>query len=529
MQGVAGSEALNRAETAQAGSSVRWPALALLLVVALLPLAAAPVLPLIDFYNHIARLQVLAQLPQNPVFSANYAAVWAILPNIGLDVIGVVFLQFVPPSAMPHLAAAVIVAMMFAGIAALNRAVTGQTSWPALLLAVPLLYSWVFNWGFANFLLGLGLSLLAAAWWLQQRGRPVRRLVGALLLALAIFLCHALAFGLYGILIASLELGHWLQQPGRRPADLATRLGLCAVQAVVPAILFLQSRTAAVAGGITNADESLGRLRAQGRLLDRLLELAAMRLETVVRVAEGPSYPADALSFAVLLLVLALAFRRKTLRLSPVVAPAVLAGVLLVLVMPPALFGSGYVADRMPLFLALVLVAGIMPGPERSRLLLPALAALAGLRLALVALQWHGTTSDLADFDWVAAKLPAGQIVVGLSVGARPHEDMPSRCEMYSPLLLIRRGNPVPLFAIRAAQPLEHRGGLAAARDAMAAQQPDPAARDRPALLVAAHARAGYPYLLMCQTAAGSPLPDTPYQIMAQAGRFRLLRLTTER
>jgi len=34
--------------------------------------------------------------------------------------------------------------------------------------------------------------------------------------------------------------------------------------------------------------------------------------------------------------------------------PAIGAGIVLVVVVPPALFGVGYVADRMPLFLALL-------------------------------------------------------------------------------------------------------------------------------------------------------------------------------
>ena len=216
------------------------------------------------------------------------------------------------------------------------------------------------------------------------------------------------------------------------------------------------------------------------------------------------------------------------LAFAPAALPAVLAGVVLVIMMPPALFGSGYVADRMPLFLALVMLCGLAAGPRRARWLVPALAVLAGLRLLLVAWQWHGTAADLADFDAVVASMPPAQIVTGLAVGARPHEDMPNRCEMYPPLLLVRHGHATPLFAIRAAQPLEHRGALAAARDALAAQELG-ATRDQPAQLVAAMARAGYPWLLLCQADTARPLPDTPYPIAAQAGRFRLLRLSTER
>ncbi len=213
-------------------------------------------------------------------------------------------LQFMPLSVLPHLLTVLILAVLFAGILALNRAITGQVRWPALLLALPLLYSWIFNWGFANFLLGLGLALLTAAWWLKQRDRPVRRVGFALLLALAIFFCHALAFGLFGILIASLELGHWWLQRPRRFAALVSALGQCALLAVVPAILFLQSRTATAAGGVSNVDESLARLRARGLVMNRLAELAVQRVETSIRVAEGPSYPADALWLLLLLALL---------------------------------------------------------------------------------------------------------------------------------------------------------------------------------------------------------------------------------
>jgi hypothetical protein len=514
---------------AGAGTVVRWPAAVLLLAFALAPLMVTPVLPLIDFYNHIGRFQVLANLAENPLFAANYAAAWAILPNIGLDLIAVASLKFVPLALLPHVVAVLILAVQFAGVVALNRAITGQAQWPALLLALPLLYSWIFNWGFAGFLLGLGLGLLAAAWWLEQRERPLLRLFIAVPMALAIFFCHALAFGLFGILIASLELGHWWLQRPRRLVPLALALGQCGLLAVVPALLFLASRTATAAGGISNADESLKRLQAQGQLLNRLGELAKQRLETIVRVAEGPSYPADALWMALLAALLAWAFRRRALQLAPLAVVPALAGALLVLVMPPALFGSGYVSDRIPLFLALVLVAGLRPGPQRLRLLMPALAGLVGIRLLLVAVQWHGTAADLADFDAVAARLPPGQLVAGLPVQATPHEDMPNRCEMYPPLLLVRHGHVTPLFAIRTAQPLVLRGPLEAARQKLKSRPPGPKSYQHPEQVVAAYARAGYPYMLLCRVAADQPLPETPYKVISEAGRFRLLRLNAER
>ena len=43
---------------------------------------------------------------------------------------------------------------------------------------VPLLYSYIFIWGFANFLLGLGLTFWAAGWWRRLLiGLPVAYLL----------------------------------------------------------------------------------------------------------------------------------------------------------------------------------------------------------------------------------------------------------------------------------------------------------------------------------------------------------------
>jgi len=59
-----------------------------------------------------------------------------------------------------------------------------------------------------------------------------------ILLAVAIFFTHGLAFGLYGIMVASLEVGLFISAPVRRPLDLLRALALVAVQAIIPLIFF---------------------------------------------------------------------------------------------------------------------------------------------------------------------------------------------------------------------------------------------------------------------------------------------------
>src|SRR3546814_6579928 len=73
-------------------------------VLLMIPLLATPVLPLIDFYNHIARYYVLSHLDEARL-AANYASAWALLPNLGLDALATPLLGVMPPLAAARLIA----------------------------------------------------------------------------------------------------------------------------------------------------------------------------------------------------------------------------------------------------------------------------------------------------------------------------------------------------------------------------------------------------------------------------------------
>lgn len=531
MQVPDGIDTAGRAALPRQEGTARLLLLALF-IVALLPLAITPVLPLIDLYNHVFRFDVLSRLASDPLLVANYTPQWALLPNIGLDVIAAGLLKFVPATWLPHIIVGLIFLTMFGGVVAFNRALTGRASPLPALLVMPLLYSWILNWGFVNFLLGLGLVFAGAAAWLHLRDRTALRLAVAIPAAVLIFLCHGVAFALYGLLIAALELGHWLRQRPRRLAALMQALGMCLVQAVLPVMLFFASPTVGAAGGLTNADETVARLWAAGGLAQKLQQLLFYRLETMVRVAEGAGFGVDALWLAGVLALLLWLWRSRLIDVPAMAWPAIGVGALLVLFCPPALFGVGAVADRMPLFLALLLVGSLRPaiGLRAGNPAVIGLAALVAVRLVSIAVQWQGTAADLADLDRVAARLPPAQLITGFAPGATPHEDVPERCDMYPHVLAMRHRQIMPLFAFRTAQPITMAGRLARA-DAIADAQVPPLrkAGGPPVRIVEALAAAGFDYVLMCQVSERDVLPKTSFPVVAQAGRFRLLRLAPER
>lgn len=520
---LAGAEMLPQALT------VRTPLILLgMFVVAILPLLATPVLPLIDFYNHMARYHVLSHLKADPFLQQNYAANWTILPNIGLDVI-VVGLMRLLGGFGPHATITLIFAVQFGGVLFFNRCLAGRWSPLVGLLTVPLLYSFILNWGFANFLLGLGLVFWAAGWWLAQRHRLALALPVACLFALAIFFVHGVAFALYGILVASLEIGLFLAARPRRLQGLALAMLPLAAQAVVPLLLFLATKTARSAEGLTNADESVVRLSSAGALGMRIWELCRYRLLTILRVAEGPSLAFDAIVLLVSLLLLLLLFRRGRLAIVAIAWPALAVAALLVIVVPPAMFGVGAVADRMPLFFALLLVGALRFQPRGDALergVIAGLGGLVALRLAATAIGWASYATDHENFVRVAAALPRGVLVETVAIAAPRGDDDARRCQMFGPLLIAEHGAAGRLFANEDQQPLRIIGPLAASIEAAARPGRSRLSADlRRDAAVAAAVRGGFPWLLICD---GGTLVDrlpAGAVLAASAGRFALVNL----
>jgi hypothetical protein len=508
-------------------------AFAAIFAVAILPVLTTPIIPLIDFYNHLARFFVLATLDHTPFLQKSYASGWAIMPNIGLDLIGAELLRWIDPMRAGHIIVVAMMANIYASVLVFNRRLTGCWSLLTAILLVPLLYSFIFIWGFANFLFGLGLCFWGASWWLAWRGRPWIGVPVACVIAVAVFLSHGLAFVLYGLLLGSLELGFFLTARERRLSSLAAYGVALAVQAVAPAILFLVSATAAAtaSSGVTGADEAIRKLVHTGGLADRLVQIIIYRLQTIFRVAEGPSLWFDVASLIVTVALLAALARRGRLRLHPVAWPALALAAVLVIFLPPGVLGVAYAADRMPLFFALIFVGAVVFRPRGDRFekaCVGALLALVILRIVALGVQWQEYRRDFAQFRTVAAAIPSSQTVQFVYISRLTRVEPGPRCEMYGPLLALLYGQATPLFADNTQQPLKIIGDLRQGIDALPAnphlQGIGEARYERD--VVAASAKAGrFGYVLVCNAdRLPGPLPAN-VSVAAQSGRFQVLRI----
>ena len=102
--------------------------LAAIFALACLPVLMAPVLPTIDFYDHLNRYFVLAKLSQPSFLAENYESHWSILPNIGLDIVGSQLFSWLDPGAAPRIFAVLIFAIQYSGVLIFNRVLTGTWS-----------------------------------------------------------------------------------------------------------------------------------------------------------------------------------------------------------------------------------------------------------------------------------------------------------------------------------------------------------------------------------------------------------------
>jgi hypothetical protein len=427
--------------------------------VALIPLAATPVLPLIDFYDHLARYFILAHIAVNPVLQRYYEAHWSLLPDIGVDLVATPVLYFLPPLIAAKAIIIGIVAVLFSGVIYFNHALTQTRSVLVAILIVPLLYSYILNWGFANFLLGLGLVFWAAGVWLKTRDRPLIAVPVSCVLAPIIFFCHGVAFLLYGILLFCLELGIFIAARDRKPANLVYSLGLIAIQAIIPVTYFFIWKSGYSDGGAVTAVQL-----SPMPFFNRLTHAVFYHLKTIARVEEGPALWFDMFTLLIQASVVGLLLWKGSISFSKSVRPLLIIALILTALPLPTLFGVGYIADRIPLFSALAVLGVVSVRNQkwdRATYVCGAiLASVVFARIMVIAFSWHAYTQTYDEFRTIADRIPPGSLTTTVMLGAGHHETDVPRCEMYGPLLVTQFGGVTPLFADEKQQPLRMIGRL---------------------------------------------------------------------
>src|SRR5690242_11595524 len=160
-----------------------------------------------DYLNHLSRVYIIFHA-DDPFFSKVFHIELALVPNLALDLIAFVVrpLQLDPYVFMKGIYITSTIGMWI-GVLECHRAIHGRIQ-PSILLALPVVYSFVVAFTLIDFAYGMGIFFFVFAWIIRAQPQlflslAVVNCVGALVL-----LSHLGAFLIMGISLFLYRIGH---------------------------------------------------------------------------------------------------------------------------------------------------------------------------------------------------------------------------------------------------------------------------------------------------------------------------------
>ncbi len=379
---------------------------AVLFAVACIPLLAHQLPPLSDYVNHLARIHVINAIDRDPNLARFYLIDWQVIPNLMIDLVLPLFNRFMGIYEAGQAFTIFAFFLIVSGTLVLNRALFGR--WSALpLIAILFLYNGVFQVGVLNYVFGMGLALWALAGWmaLRERAWPLRLAASAAFVA-ALFFCHLFAVGLYGFGLLAIELHRlWLRRNELRLPHLVDFVATGAPFLVVLPLMF-------VGPTIHTADA------APFWLLEGKLD--------GLKLAVNVYYLAVGLAIcAVLAFAAVAAIRRRVLHFHPLGWTLLIAGGVLYMAMPRAIFAAHLADQRLPVAILFMLIACFsidLPTRAWRAAFAAGLLLLVAVRTAEVQYVWNDLSLRSSDFLQSVRNIERGSRILVVH-GSGGHEE----------------------------------------------------------------------------------------------------------
>jgi hypothetical protein len=217
-----------------------------------LPVLLVEVPPLTDLPGHMARYRVQLDLSNSPALQAYYGFDWALIGNLGVDLLIVPLAKLLGLEAAVRLICFLIPVLTSAGLIWVAREVHGRVP-PTAFFALPFAYNFAFLFGFLNFALSMALALIAFGLWLRlgRLEKLKRRAWIFAPLSMLLWLCHAFGWGALGLLGFSAEFVRQ-HDKGIGFFRAGWRAGIQALSLAPPFALMLLWRSGQVAGRTTD-------------------------------------------------------------------------------------------------------------------------------------------------------------------------------------------------------------------------------------------------------------------------------------
>ena len=383
---------------------------AVVVLLAVVPLVWPAIPPLVDLPGHMGRYRVQLSIGDQPWLANWYDFRWQLIGNLGIDLLVVPLAHLLGLEPAVKLIVMTIPALTVAGLLWIAREVHGRIPATAL-FALPLAYSYPFQFGFVNFALSMGLALCLFALWLRMARAGRLRLRAALFVPLSclLWVCHTFGWGVLGVLAFSAEMirqHDLLTARGGGEAGAARirgwagawfRAGLHCLPLALPMLLMVFWRTGDHVSGQT-ADWFNWRAKTSW----------------LAMVLRDRWQAFDIASTAILYLILFRGFRDPAIEYSRNLGLSALFLLGMFVLLPRIVFGSAYADMRLAPFTVAIALIALRP---RRGLSIRHAATLAALGLAFFVGRIAATTTSYAMF----AHTYTGELAAldRLPVGAR--------------------------------------------------------------------------------------------------------------
>jgi hypothetical protein len=190
---------------------------AILFTILAIPICIVKIPAMGDYFNHLARMHIIASVDSDPLLAKYYEIKWNLIPNTGMDLVVPSLSRFFDIYLAGKIFVLIILVLIASGVFAINYAVYKQFSL-APFVALLFVYNTVLLYGFMNYLFGLGLALWAIAIWIKFREyNSFYQVLIALISVFILFVCHLYAVSLFVFAIGCFELWRLRQKGNELP------------------------------------------------------------------------------------------------------------------------------------------------------------------------------------------------------------------------------------------------------------------------------------------------------------------------
>jgi hypothetical protein len=383
---------------------MRLPAICLLITFSIFPVIWFRYLPLVDYPRHLTTFEIRQTFSSNIEVGRFYAFRWIFTPNLGLDLLATPLLPFLPAEAVGKIVLVFTLIMIYVGTILLDRELNPDNWGPSLFSGL-FLYNGSFEWGFINYIVGVGFAIWGFWLWVRYRERVRGFWVLAFTaLCIVIGLMHFYALAIYAVCVAGYECSMlWDKVRDDRWFRLS-RMAVpirAAVSVMLPILVLL--------GPVSSGRGPLvwGRLWGPRTFWDSIVKWKGEGLASPIYFRQAFEKPLLVALFVIL--VLALATRTLVLNWRMVIPLAVFA--VLFVVMPDAFWNTSFADYRLPSGVAFFAWASLGWG-EKSRARIAAFCLLLGLcliaRVGSILAAWRPAQPILAEYQTVLQRVPPG-------------------------------------------------------------------------------------------------------------------------